>query len=135
MAYFSGKDGALAYNGQTIAKTSQWSFSGSQTALDVTHLEKNARVFSVGLKSASGNATVWVYLENHKTLAEKVIRTDKPLDANDILGMELRFGNRVVGFNCLITSASLSSTTGEAMAFNINFRVTGNITTATLAAP
>ena len=132
MGYQSGLGGSLKYNDAVIAKVANWSLSSAQAALEVSELGKNARLFSSGLKSATGTASIWLYNQNHQTLTSKIIRTDKPLDSTDHLSMELIWEDRSILFKSMLGSCNVTSNTGDAMAANITFFVVGNMTTVDL---
>jgi hypothetical protein len=127
MAYISGKDGSITYDGVKLAKVANWTLSSQVEALEVTSLADTARDYTPGLKSATGSCAVWYYDDAPVSLLEKVIRTDTPTDA-DKLTMKLGYGTNSITFECLITGAELSMVVGEVLQAQLSFQVCGDMT-------
>jgi len=130
-SFISGKDGSITYAGVRLAKVGSWSLSSQVESLEITSLEDAARSYTPGLKSASGNCSVWMYEDSAKSLLSKVIRTDAPSDA-DIVSMTLGFGTKSVTFRALITNAELAMTVGQVMQAQLQFQVCGDMTSVVL---
>lgn len=131
MSYFSGRDGSLYVGGTQIARVQNWSISNTVDALEVTDLGDGARNYVPGLKSATGSATIFYYLDTPAALLSRVIRTTSTSES-DIVSMSLRWGTKRLDFNAVVTQGDVTCNTGEVMQAQINFTVTGDMTTVTL---
>ena len=58
MAVLTGANGALKYEGKTVAKCRSWSLSVSRDALEDTCIGTDDRSYVKGLRGGSGSATV-----------------------------------------------------------------------------
>ena len=65
MAVFSGKDGSLRWNTKGISRVRSWSLQSNLETLDVTDLGDDARAYVAGLKSATGNASIYYHDDNN----------------------------------------------------------------------
>ena len=131
MAFVSGKDGYITYDGARLGKVASWSLSSQVEALEVTSLADAARDYTPGLKSASGSCSIWLYGENAKALMARVIRTDAPSDA-DKVSMTLGFGAKSVTFSALITNAELQMAVGTVMQVSLQFQCCGEMSAVVL---
>ena len=131
MAFISGKDGYITYDGVRLAKVASWSLSSQVEALEVTSLADAARDYTPGLKSSSGSCSIWLYEENAKALMERVIRTDAPSDADKVT-ITLGFGAKSVTFKALITSCELQMAVGTVMQASLQFQCCGEMSAVVL---
>ena len=131
MAFVSGKDGYITYDGARLGKVASWSLSSQVEALEVTSLADAARDYTPGLKSASGSCSIWLYGENAKALMARVIRADAPSDA-DKVSMTLGFGAKSVTFVALLTSCELQMAVGEVMQVSLQFQCCGEMSAVVL---
>ena len=131
MAFVSGKDGYITYDGARLGKVASWSLSSQVEALEVTSLADAARDYTPGLKSSSGSCSIWLYGENAKALMARVIRTDAPSDA-DKVSMTLGFGAKSVTFSALITNAELQMAVGTVMQVSLQFQCCGEMSAVVL---
>jgi hypothetical protein len=130
MTYYSGKDGTLTYNGSSVAKVSNWSFSSSVDALETTAISDSDRSYAPGLRQFSGSATIFYYDDAPKTLLERIVSTSAVSES--AVAIKLGWGNKYVQGNVIITSGELSCSVGEVMQATIQFQFTGALTGATL---
>jgi hypothetical protein len=130
MTYYSGKDGTLTYNGSSVAKVSNWSFSSSVDALETTAISDSDRSYAPGLRQFSGSATIFYYDDAPKTLLERIVSTSAVSES--AVAIKLGWGNKYVQGNVIITSGELSCSVGEVMQATIQFQFTGALTGVTL---
>ena len=131
MTYYSGKDGTLTYNGSSVAKVSNWSFSSSIDTLETTAISDSDRSYVPGLRQYSGSATVFYYDDAPKALLQRIIGTSA-VSESDILALKLGWGGKYVQGNVIITSGELNCAVGEVMQATIQFQFTGTLTGVTL---
>ena len=124
MSYYSGKDGTLTYNGNTVAKVSNWSVSTTVETLEVTNLSLSDRTFVPGLRSSTGSATIFYYDEAAVPLLGRIIKT-AAVGESDILAIRLGWGGKFIQGDCIITSGELNCAVGEIMQATIQFQFTG----------
>ena len=125
MAFFSGRDGSLYADGVRVARVSDWSLSSSVEALETTDLGMNERSYTPGLKSASGTCNVFYHNDDPVPLLKRVVQAGAATDA-DIVRLSLRWGQKKIDVDALITQAGLSCQVGSVMQAAISFNVTGN---------
>jgi hypothetical protein len=130
MTYYSGKDGSLTYNGSSVAKVSNWSFSSSVDTLETTAISDSERSYVPGLRQATGSATIFYYDDAPKPLLERIIG----ISAISESGVTLKFawGSTYIQGSALITSGELSCAVGEVMQASIQFQFTGVLTGVSL---
>jgi hypothetical protein len=131
MTYYSGKDGTLTYNGNSVAKVSNWSFSSSVDTLETTAISDSDRSYVPGLRQYSGSATVFYYDDAPKPLLQRIIGTSA-VSESDTLALKLGWGGKYVQGNVIITSGELNCAVGEVMQATIQFQFTGTLTGVTL---
>lgn len=125
MGFFSGRDGSLYVDGVRVARVSNWSLSSSVETLEVTDLGANERSFTPGLKSATGSASIFYHDDAPASLLSKVIKTGPATDA-DVVLISLRWGQKKVDVNAIVSQSEISCQVGSVMQANISFQVTGN---------
>ena len=130
MTYYSGKDGTLTYNGSSVAKVSNWSFSSSVDALETTAISDSDRSYAPGLRQFSGSATIFYYDDAPKSLLERIVSTSAVSES--AVAIKLGWGNKYVQGNVIITSGELNCSVGEVMQATIQFQFTGALTGVTL---
>ena len=126
MAFFSGRDGSLYADGVKLARVSNWSLSSTVEALEVTDLGDDSRDYTPGLKSATGSASIFYYDDAPVPLLQHVIKTGPVTDATDKVALSLRWGNKKIDVNAIMTSASLTCQVGAVMQADIDFSVCGD---------
>ena len=131
MTYYSGKDGTLTYNGSSVAKVSNWSFSSSVDTLETTAISDSDRSYVPGLRQYSGSATIFYYDDAPKPLLQRIIGTSA-VSESDTLVLKLGWGGKYVEGSVIITSGELNCAVGEVMQATIQFQFTGALTGVTL---
>lgn len=135
--YYTGIDGALFVGGTQVAKVRNWSLNGQVDALETTKTGDTARTFIYGIQNYTGNCTA-MYYENSAgaldmaSMLSNIIRTSEtPATSTATLRLQLS-STRQIEASVLFTSASFAVTTGEVVSVDLEFQVTGHLTTATL---
>jgi len=131
MTYYSGKNGTLTYNGNSVAKVSNWSFSSSVDTLETTAISDSERSYVPGLRQATGSATIFYYDDAPKPLLERIIGTSA-ISESDILLLKLGWGSKYIQGNVIITSGELNCAVGEVMQATVQFQFTGAVTGVSL---
>ena len=146
MAFMSGQHGKLYAKplnsgSQTeIGRLTNWSMTLQQSVLDTTTLQDTDRTIINGVRSYSGQATMFYYNENNSnvsTLTDKFIATGGQGVGNVDFGrntppeymvLKLRLAgdtNRDIDLVVQISSFSITCSTGEVVTAEIGFEGTG----------
>ena len=127
---FRGVDGKFFFAGQRQAKVSNWTVEASVNLLDKTELGDNAIGNIADLKSYTGTATIVYYKEDSKIsdLLGRIFKTGAVEPAEAVF----QWGDKVIKFNAIITSASLAAAPGEVVRAEVSFTADGDLTTATV---
>ena len=125
MSFFSGRDGSLYANGVRLARVADWSLSSTVEALETTNLGQYNRTYRSGLKSSSGSCSIWYHDNDPVPLLQRVIHTGEATDI-DIVQLSLRWGQKKIDVNALITNANLACQVGAVMQAQLSFNVTGD---------
>ena len=126
MAFHSGRDGSLYVDDVKVARVSNWSITANVEALEVTDLGMDERDYTTGLKSASGTAAVFYYDDAPLSLLQHVIKTGAVTDADDKVVLSLRWGDKKIDVDVILTSAALACQVGSVMQADIGFTVCGD---------
>lgn len=138
MAFFTGRTGSLAVNGTQVAKIRDWSIETTVELLGTNTIESTSNTFVPGVKGATGSATLMYYRTEASdtgktqftTLLNKIQKTGA-IETSDRVEIELNVGTDSkddIKFNAYITSATVSTSTGELAVVPINFTVDGDFT-------
>jgi len=136
--FYTGANGALLVDGTQVAKIRNWSITGSVEALDVTTTGDTALKYVYGRQSYSGSCTALYYendagaLEMASMLANILRTTTTPATNTNTLRLKLA-DDRIIEATVLFTQSDIAVTTGDLVSVNLNFQVTGSLTTATMA--
>ena len=148
MAYMSGQHGKLfakpADSGslQEVGRLTNWSMTMQQSVLDTTTLQDTDRTIINGVRSFSGQATMFYYNENNSNVAlltEKFIDTGDPSRLRnaadyarnkppEFMRIQLRLvgdTNRNIDMTVQISSFSITCSTGEVVTAEIGFEGMG----------
>ena len=144
MAYYSGRDGELLIDGVKAGKVRSWSVSASASTLDTTTLEDTDRTVIYGVRSMTGNCSLFYYADNATTkagndasvLLNKIIKarttSTEPGTAADPETVTLRLrisdgttSGKYIEGSVLITSVSMSMAVGEVLAAEVSFEFNG----------
>ena len=158
MAFYTGSDGQLwfapqeavptangALPGETlIAKVRSWSFTSNTATLDVTSLGDTDRTFREGIRSASGNASIFYYSKSpNQGNASQLINMQLGDRSNPDVGtnsddepgkftLKFLIGRGTANpfyliARVAITSMTLTMATGEVCSADISFDVNGAV--------
>ena len=125
MAVLTGANGALRYEGRTVAKCRSWSLSVSRDALEDTCIGTDDRSYVKGLRGASGSATV--LYDPNDTVGVSLINSIFDNNASD--AVEFVFNTSGGQFKCtaLLTTINPSVSVGDVQAVSLSFQVSGPI--------
>lgn len=138
MAFYTGRTGSLAVNGTQVAKIRDWSIETTVELLSTNTIESTSNTFVPGVKGATGSATLMYYRTEASdvgktqftTLLNKIQKTGA-IETSDRVEIELNVGTDSkddIRFNAYITSATVSTSTGELAVVPVNFTVDGDFT-------
>lgn len=131
--YYAGQDGSVELGGVAVAKVVQWSLTANTDALEVTTLSQDVREFTTGVRSASGALTVLYYDDAPVKLLNQVNQdttADESITATARL--KLKFDDKFLEFDAVLTSAELACVVGEVMRVNVNYTMSGDFTDKSL---
>ena len=127
---FKGSDGKFFFANNRQTKVSNWTVEASVNLLDKTELGDNAIGNLADLKSYTGTATIIYYKDDTKIsdLLGRIFKTGavEPAEA------EFQWGDRLIKFNAIITSASLAVAPGEVARAEVSFTADGDLTSVTV---
>ena len=128
--YYAGQDGSVELGGVAVAKVVQWSLTANTDALEVTTLSEDVRTFTTGVRTASGALTVLYYDDAPVKLLNQVNQDTTPDTATARL--KLKFDDKFLEFDAVLTSAELACVVGEVMRVNVNYTMSGDFTDKSL---
>ena len=141
--FYSGKEGELLIDGTKVARVRSWSFTFNQAVLETVSLEDTDRTIIPGIRSYTGNASVYYYQQTAgggsgtlSTLINSMIKTGSGsadavnAESSENLIFKLRIkdgstGGRFIEFAAQPTSMTMTSAVGEVTAADISFEVNG----------
>ena len=131
--YYAGQDGSVELGGVAVAKVVQWSLTANTDALEVTVLNQDVRTFTTGVRTASGALTVLYYDDAPVKLLNQV-NQDTTADASitSVARLKLKFDDKFLEFDAVLTSAELACVVGEVMRVNVNYTMSGDFTSKSL---
>lgn len=127
---FRGVDGKFFFAGNRQAKTSNWTVEASVNLLDKTELGNVAVGNLADLKSYTGTATI-IYYKEDTSISNLLGRVFKE-GAVEPAEAEFRWGDRLIKFNAIITSASIAVAPGEVARAEVSFTADGDLTSVTV---
>ena len=98
--------------------------------METTNLGIDARTYEPGLKSATGQASVFYHDDDASLRAtiDNCVTVGAPAKGE----MRLKWGDRLLSFTCIITSVAITCSTGEVMSADISFTMDGDYLTTIL---
>jgi hypothetical protein len=137
MGFYTGRTGALIFNGKPVAKVQNWSVETSVDLLPTTDLGANARSFIPSVKGATGSATLAYYRLESGESAQKTqftallanIHKKGAIAEKDRVFLELDVGSGGlddIKMYAYITSAVIGSAVGELVVVPIQFTMDGD---------
>lgn len=141
MTYFTGRNGKLLVDGNTIAKVTSWSMNADLDLLETTALNDANKSFIANLPTYTGSATILYYKDGAGAFETsgifgRLLRRNASL-STATLRLQLMDGNtiREVVLNAYITSISIGSSVGDIVSSDINFQATGDLADPTAQNP
>jgi hypothetical protein len=149
MGFYTGRTGALFFNGsanptssQAVVKIRDWSIDTSLELLETTTIDTAVKSYTPGTVSSTGSATVMYYRKESgevgvqfEQLLNKIMKTSATgVTSSDRVTLVLRAGVEAgsssdikddIRFYAYITSASITVGTGELTSVAIQFTVDG----------
>lgn len=141
MAFYSGSHGDLLIDGQRAAKVRGWSITASQASLDTTSLADTDRTVTAGVRSMSGNCSLFYYADSNgkndaSALLRKIIKArttgNEPGIAADSEVVRLRLlvhdgsaEGKHLTVDAVLTSVAMSMAVGEVLSADVAFDVNG----------
>lgn len=148
MAFYSGKDGELWIDGVKAGRVRGWSVSSSVATLDTTSLEQTDRTVISGIRSTTGNCSLFYYETapggsgDCGALLRKVMQAATtsdtgiaPVPQNVKLRLKVNNGTtngHYIEGDCVITSASMTMAVGEVLSADVAFEFNGAPTSVVL---
>ena len=125
MAVLTGANGALKYEGRTVAKCRSWTLSINRDALEDTCIGTDDRSYVKGLRGASGSATV--LYDPSDTNGVALLNSIFDNTASD--DVVFVFNGSSGQFKCtaLLTTVNPSVSVGDVQAVSLGFQVSGPI--------
>ena len=131
--YYAGQDGSVELGGVAVAKVVQWSLTANTDALEVTVLNEDVRTFTTGVRTASGALTVLYYDDAPVKLLNQVNQdTTADVSITATARLKLKFDDKFLEFDAVLTSAELACVVGEVMRVNVNYTMSGDFTDKSL---
>ena len=131
--YYAGQDGSVELGGVAVAKVVQWSLTANTDALEVTVLNEDVRTFTTGMRTAAGALTVLYYDDAPVKLLNQV-NQDTTADSSitSTARLKLKFDDKFLEFDAVLTSAELACVVGEGMRVNVNYTMSGDFVSKSL---
>ena len=127
---YTGKDGRLQVDGDTVAKVVSFQISANVDVLETTALDEVHRTYTPGIVGYSGSASLLYYKDgsshNTKKLLEVLYKAndDGVKDSDDVkLSFQWLDGSskKEIALNAFVTSAVMGAATGEISRAEITF--------------
>lgn len=145
--FYSGQDGRLYVNDNFVSKVRSWSFTVNQAVLETVSLEDTDRTLIPGIRSVTGNASLYYYQSSAgagtdaggiTTLLSNMITENQGSGGGQGGGEKstvkfkllIKDGGvgRSIEFYAYLTSLSMTSSVGEVLAADVSFEVNGAVT-------
>ena len=140
--FYSGKEGELLINDDLVARVRSWSFNFNQSVLETVSLGDTDRTITNGIRSYTGNASIYYYQTSPKAgsgklsaLMNNIIKAAGNPGENgtsEAISMKFRLRikdgsttGRFIQFQGIVTSFTMTSTVGEVTAGDISFEANG----------
>ncbi len=140
--FYSGKEGELLIDDDVVARVRSWSFNFNQSVLETISLGDTDRTIVNGIRSYTGNASIYYYQTYPKSgsgklsaLMTNIIKAAGNPGENgtsEAISMKFRLRikdgsttGRYIQFQGIVTSFNMTSTVGEVVAADISFESNG----------
>lgn len=131
LGFFTGRTGNLSTDDGAVAKIRDWSLETTVELISTNTIESFANSFVPGVKGATGSATLMYYRtettgEVEFTALLNKLHKEGAIEVSDRVKITLNVGKDSkddIEFYAYITSATVSTSTGELAVVPINFTV------------
>jgi hypothetical protein len=138
--FYSGSNGELHIDGKKAARVANWSVSSSLALLDTTSLKDTDRTTAPGVRSTTGNCTLYY---DASTLLAKLIKAKVAGESEGVgheaeaVTLKLRLDDgtasgRHISGTAWLTSVQMSMAVGEVFSASCAFEFSGAPTEVTL---
>jgi hypothetical protein len=139
---YTGRDGQLLLDSDTLVKVTSWSLQADLELLETTSLGDNRRTFAPGVLSYSGSASLIYYKEDDSnidasSLLRKLVNTNAAgATVSDAVTLTLRLADgsdlNDVTLTAYLNSVQIGASVGEIVTAQVTFQATGNLSTVTV---
>lgn len=139
---YSGRDGQLLLGNSTLIKVTNWSLQAELEMLETTSIGDAVRFFAPGRQTFTGSAALIYYKAENGSIdasqvLQKLIKTGTTgVSTSDTVTLTLRLADgsdlNDITLTAYVTRASIGATVGEIVSAQIEFQVTGALTTASI---
>ena len=139
---YSGRDGRLLLDGNTLVKVTSWQLQADLELLETTSIGDALRSFTPGVQSFSGSAALIYYKADDGSidagkLLQRLVRTGtEGVTPADAVSLTLRLAdgtdNNDVTLTAYLTGVSIGASVGEIVSAQVQFQATGALTAASI---
>ena len=140
---YTGRDGKMVIGDKAVAKVVNFQLSANLETLETTTVNEHIRSYSPGVVGYSGSATLLYYKDDDGTfnttdLLNKLYKTGKSgVASDDTILLMFRWtdgdSKNDIKLNAYVTSASISTSTGDIVRAEISFQGTGELSKVTIS--
>tara|TARA_B100002019_G_C21164283_1_gene544973 strand:- start:268 stop:702 length:435 start_codon:yes stop_codon:yes gene_type:complete len=140
---YTGRDGKMVIGDKAVAKVVNFQLSANLETLETTTVNEHIRSYSPGVVGYSGSATLLYYKDDDGTfnttdLLNKLYKTGKSgVASDDTILLMFRWTDgdlkNDIKLNAYVTSASISTSTGDIVRAEISFQGTGELSKVTIS--
>ena len=140
---YTGRDGKMVIGDKAVAKVVNFQLSANLETLETTTVNEHIRSYSPGVVGYSGSAALLYYKDDDGTfnttdLLNKLYKTGKSgVASDDTILLMFRWtdgdSKNDIKLNAYVTSASISTSTGDIVRAEISFQGTGELSKVTIS--
>ena len=140
---YTGRDGKMVIGDKAVAKVVNFQLSANLETLETTTVNEHIRSYSPGVVGYSGSAALLYYKDDDGTfnttdLLNKLYKTGKSgVGSDDTVLLMFRWTDgdlkNDIKLNAYVTSASISTSTGDIVRAEISFQGTGELSKVTIS--
>ena len=140
---YTGRDGKMVIGDKAVAKVVNFQLSANLETLETTTVNEHIRSYSPGVVGYSGSAALLYYKDDDGTfnttdLLNKLYKTGKSgVASDDTILLMFRWTDgdlkNDIKLNAYVTSASISTSTGDIVRAEISFQGTGELSKVTIS--
>lgn len=140
---YTGRDGKMVIGEEAVAKVVSFQLSANLETLETTTVNEHIRSYSPGVVGYSGSATLLYYKDDDGTfnttkLLDKLYKTGKKgVASDDTVLLMFRWTDadleNDIKLQAYVTSASISTSTGDIVRAEISFQGVGELSKVTIS--